>query len=111
MPRKLTAVLLAFFILLSPVLSESREVTTPCNAHLASITDNRPNAYEKHSLGSSAVGGGLKIVSITLLGSDTSLQFEQRSDGLHVHLPAQGPGKYAYAFRILLGGSRSSDGK
>jgi hypothetical protein len=53
MPRKLTAVLLSFVILLAPALSvagqnEKREVTTPCNAHLASVTDNSPHAYEKY---------------------------------------------------------------
>jgi hypothetical protein len=28
------------------------------------------------------------------------LRFEQRGDGLHVHLPAQPPTKYAYALRV-----------
>jgi hypothetical protein len=53
MLRKLTAVLLAFVILLAPALSaasqaDEREVTTPCNAHLASLSANSPFAYEKY---------------------------------------------------------------
>jgi hypothetical protein len=53
MPRKLTAILLSFVILLAPAFSvasqaEKREVTTPCNAHLASISDKSAFAYEKY---------------------------------------------------------------
>jgi hypothetical protein len=53
MAKKLTAVLLSFALLLAPALStaaqtEKRAVTTPCNAHLASLTDNSPHAYEKY---------------------------------------------------------------
>ena len=57
-----------------------------------------------HSLGSSALGSQ-KIASVALLGSDAKLQFEQQPDGLHIHLPAQAPGKYAYAYRISLAGA------
>jgi len=39
-----------------------------------------------------------------LLGSAGKLTFEQKTDGLHIQLPAQSPGKYAYAFRILPAG-------
>jgi alpha-L-fucosidase len=52
-----------------------------------------------HSLGSTALGA--KIRSVDLLGSDAKITFEQREDGLHIHLPEHGPGKYAYAFRIV----------
>ena len=51
-----------------------------------------------HSLG--AALGYSKISSVTLLGSDSKLAFEQQDDGLHIHLPEQNPGKYAYSFRI-----------
>jgi alpha-L-fucosidase len=44
--------------------------------------------------------GSEPVASIALLGGDASLRFEQRGDGLHVHLPAQPPAKYAYAFRV-----------
>jgi alpha-L-fucosidase len=50
-----------------------------------------------------SVVGGRKIKSITLLGADAKLQFRQEPDGLHIQLPAQAPGKYAYAFRVGFG--------
>jgi alpha-L-fucosidase len=46
---------------------------------------------------------GQKVESVALLGSDAKLQFRQQPDGLHIHLPAQPPGKYAYVFRVLFG--------
>jgi len=45
------------------------------------------------------------VQSVTLLGSDGKLQFEQRADGLHVRLPTQSPAKYAYALRVTFGHS------
>ena len=56
-----------------------------------------------HALGSAV--GGQKIESVRLLGFDAMLQFQQQADGLHIHLPAQDPGKYAYAFRIRFEGA------
>jgi alpha-L-fucosidase len=55
-----------------------------------------------HALGSAV--SGQKIESVSLLGFDAKLQFQQQADGLHIHLPAQDPGKYAYAFRIRFEG-------
>jgi alpha-L-fucosidase len=55
-----------------------------------------------HSLGRTAFGDRTKITSVVLLGSDSRLAFEQREDGLHIQLPEQSPGKYAYSFRILV---------
>jgi alpha-L-fucosidase len=52
-----------------------------------------------HSLALTA--GGEHVQSVTLLGSDAKLQFDQRSDGLHVRMPAQAPAKYAYALRVI----------
>ena len=49
--------------------------------------------------------GTQKISSVALLGSDAKLEFHQQSDGLHIKLPAQAPGKYAYVFRIAFGTS------
>lgn len=54
-----------------------------------------------HALGTGAASGTFRIKSVTLLGADSSLSFEQQKDGLHIQLPPQSPGKYAYAFRIL----------
>jgi alpha-L-fucosidase len=56
-----------------------------------------------HLLGTSAPSTQ-KIGSVVLLGSAGKLTFEQKTDGLHIQLPAQSPGKYAYAFRILPAG-------
>jgi alpha-L-fucosidase len=53
-----------------------------------------------HSLATSP-GSNQKVESVTLLGSGARLRFQQSSDGLHIQLPRQAPGKYAYAFRLL----------
>ena len=47
--------------------------------------------------------GSQQVQSVTLVGSDASLKYEQRADGLHVQLPAQPPAKYAYALRVGFG--------
>jgi alpha-L-fucosidase len=60
-----------------------------------------------HSLGNNPLGSQ-KVGSLALLGSDAKLQFQQQPDGLHIQLPAQAPGKYAYAFRVIL---ENPDGK
>jgi alpha-L-fucosidase len=52
-----------------------------------------------HALASTA--GSEHVQSVTLLGSDAKLQFDQRPDGLHVRMPAQAPAKYAYALRMI----------
>jgi len=44
--------------------------------------------------------GSVHVQSVNLLGNDAKLQFDQRADGLHVHLPTQAPAKHAYALRI-----------
>jgi alpha-L-fucosidase len=51
-----------------------------------------------------AHGSHPRIDSVMLRGYDPPLHFEQRADGLHIQLPAQSPGKFAYAFRIVLSG-------
>ena len=58
-----------------------------------------------HSLASTA--GDEPVRSVSLLGGDAKLQFQQRADGLHVQLPAQPPAKYAYALCVTFG-ARSS---
>jgi alpha-L-fucosidase len=75
---------------------------TSKNGSLYLIEMAWPSDHEAviRSLGSKMLGDSQKIQSIVLLGSDTNLQFQQQSDGLHIHLPPQAPGKYAFAFRI-----------
>jgi len=46
--------------------------------------------------------GEPKVESVSLLNSGAELPFQQTSNGLHIQLPDQAPGKYAYVFRILL---------
>ena len=57
-----------------------------------------------HSL-ASAVTGQQRVASVELLASGAKLNFEQRADGLHIQLPAQAPGQYAYVFRIRFAGA------
>jgi alpha-L-fucosidase len=56
-----------------------------------------------HSLGNSV--GSQKVESVSLLGTDAKLQFQQQADGLHIQLPAQDSEKYAYVFRIRFEGT------
>jgi alpha-L-fucosidase len=44
--------------------------------------------------------GGRQISSVRLLGLSQKLPFQQISDGLHIHLPRERVGDYAYVFRI-----------
>ncbi len=44
--------------------------------------------------------GNEPIQNVELLGSDAKLRFDQRSDGLHVQIPAQAPSKNPYALRV-----------
>lgn len=53
-----------------------------------------------HSL--AAALGNSTIESVSLLGFDGSLAYEQKPDGVHLHLPPQAPGNYAYCFKFVL---------
>jgi alpha-L-fucosidase len=53
-----------------------------------------------HGLGTNGLAKSSRVQSVALLGSDSKLTFEQRSDGLAIQLPEQASGKFAYAFRI-----------
>jgi alpha-L-fucosidase len=44
--------------------------------------------------------GTREVASVDLLGSPEHLAFTQQPDGLHIHVPAEPGGKYAYAYRI-----------
>jgi len=46
---------------------------------------------------------GRKISAVSLLGSASPLSFDSQTDGLHIRLPVQPPGKYAYCFQITFG--------
>ena len=45
---------------------------------------------------------GQGVVSVSLLGYSPALHFEQATDGLHIKVPAQSPGRYAYCFKVVL---------
>ena len=45
------------------------------------------------------VPGEKAIGSVELLGAG-KVQFSQKQDGLHIQVPAQNPGKYAYVYKI-----------
>jgi alpha-L-fucosidase len=51
------------------------------------------------SLGATALGGK-KIESISLLGAEARIQFQQHAECLRIHLPTEPPCKYACAFRV-----------
>ena len=51
-----------------------------------------------HSLGEAS---NFKVKSVSLLGTDAPIRFTQQADGLHLELPTQAPGNYAYSFKIL----------
>lgn len=51
--------------------------------------------------------GDEPVQSVALLGGGSKLQFQQRADGLHVHLPGQPPAKYAYALRVTFAAQSS----
>ena len=51
------------------------------------------------ALGSKVVGAR-NVSAVSLLGGPAKLAFTQQADGLHIKVPAEAPGKYAYAYRI-----------
>jgi len=75
---------------------------TEKNGILYAIELGWPASHEAviHTLTPAALGDGKRIQSIKLLGSNAELSFEQLADGLHVHVPDQPTGKYAYVLRI-----------
>jgi alpha-L-fucosidase len=54
-----------------------------------------------HSL--SMTTGGEPVQSVSLLGTDAKISFDQRSDGLHMQLPTRNQAKYAYVVRLTFG--------
>ena len=54
-----------------------------------------------HSL-TAAQLDGQRITAVSLLGSPSPITFDAQADGLHLRVPAQAPGKYAYCFKITV---------
>jgi alpha-L-fucosidase len=54
------------------------------------------------TLGTASAGGLAKVESVELLGAQGQLSFEQKADGLYLHLPVKAPTPYASCFRITL---------
>jgi alpha-L-fucosidase len=50
-----------------------------------------------HSLPSS---GNFRVRDVALLGAETKIRWKQDGDGLHLELPLQANGMYAYSFKI-----------
>ena len=50
-----------------------------------------------HSL---ADATSFKVKTVSLLGSDATIHFSQQADGLHLELPANAPGHYAYSLKL-----------
>ena len=53
-----------------------------------------------HSLGTASTNSMEKVTSVALLGAPGELKFRQQEDGLHVFLPRENPGKFAYVYKI-----------
>jgi alpha-L-fucosidase len=61
-----------------------------------------------HALSPSGLSGR-RIRTVAMLGSDTSLVYQQSTDGLHIKLPPKPGGENTYAFRIGLDGPAQPD--
>jgi alpha-L-fucosidase len=85
--------------------AEDFRFTSKGNA-LYAIELGRPSNGEAviHSLASGALGSHY-VGSVELLGTDARLPFQGLPDGLHIHLPPQATGRYAYAYRITFDGT------
>lgn len=76
--------------------------TTKAGALYAIALDWPQDGLTIHALGSGNTEVGGKIASVSLLGAKAKLQWKQAQDGLHITLPQQKTGDYAYAFKITL---------
>jgi alpha-L-fucosidase len=84
----------------TPYTAQDFRFTTKGNA-LYAIEMAWPQGEQAviHSLNESSLSGE-KIVSIQMLGSDAPLTYKLQADGLHIQMPVQKNGTYAYAFKI-----------
>ena len=89
-----------------PFTSSDFRFTTKNNA-LYAFELGWPSGSEAviHSL-TAAQLDGRKIAAVSLVGSPTPVTFNSQPDGLHIHVPAQPVGKYAYVFKITLESTR-----
>jgi alpha-L-fucosidase len=56
-----------------------------------------------HSLGTEALAGrNVRVGGVALVGSNSKLEWKQEADGLHVKLPTEALGEFAFSFRITL---------
>jgi hypothetical protein len=46
------------------------------------------------------------VASVSLLGSNEKISFEQAGDGLKISVPASAPGKFAATYRIEFEGGK-----
>jgi alpha-L-fucosidase len=53
----------------------------------------------------SSTAGEKQVNSVEMIGGGT-LQFKQQDDGLHIQLPSQNSGKYAYVYKIQFSGGK-----
>ncbi len=85
-----------------PFTAEDFRFTTKSN-FLYVIELGWPTAGEAviHSLDPIGLGSS-KIAAIRVLGREGLLKYEQKSDGLHIQVPFEPPGQYAYSFRLEL---------
>jgi alpha-L-fucosidase len=85
-----------------PFTAQDFRFTTKGNV-LYAIAMAWPENHEAviHSLDQPTLGTSA-IESVSLLGFDGTLTYEQKSDGVHIHLPAQPPVSYAYCFKFTL---------
>jgi alpha-L-fucosidase len=52
-----------------------------------------------------AHAGAPTVSDVSLLATGAKLTYTQQADGLHIKVPAEAPGKYAYAYRIQFAGA------
>jgi alpha-L-fucosidase len=82
-----------------PYTAEDYRFTTKGDA-LYAIELGWPKGGEAviHAL---AAGVGIRnVAEVKILGDDKALTFEQRADGLHIHVPASPVGQHAYVYKI-----------
>lgn len=48
-----------------------------------------------------SIGNETKVASVSLLGSDENLQWQQTADGLNVVYPKEKPSDYAHALKVM----------
>ncbi len=85
-----------------PYTAEDFRFTTK-GSDLFAIEMGWPDSGEAviHSLGTNGLPGQ-HILSVSVLGSEAKISYQQDADGLHIKLPEKPSGEAAYAFRISL---------